>query len=311
MAINRWINDGMVSYNELKKMLSKDIHIVWTMHDMFPFTAICYYDNECGGYKDACVKCPLCNSKLSQKEIDTIIQCKKEAYNKNIAFVGCSTWIADCAKHSFLCKNSEVVVIPNTIRLDVFRPVLRESAIKLLGFKKAEEKKLILFGAMSATSDKRKGYEYLYKALDSIENKDKYALLVFGGKSEDIIDIGIETINAGLISDDSRLAALYSLADVFVAPSLQENLSNAVMESLACGTPVVAFNIGGMSDMISHMSNGYLALPFDIDDLRNGIEWVSTYSNNLSRLCVDSVRNKFNNEKIAKQYIEIYNKMNK
>lgn len=304
-----WVNDGMISYRELKKMTTKGIHIVWTMHDMFPFTAVCYYDNECGGYKNGCISCPLCNSKLSQDEINNIIRCKKEAYNENISFVGCSNWITNCAKSSFLCKNSEVMVIPNTIRFDIFKPISKRKAMEMLKLKKSEKKKFILFGAMSSTSDKRKGYEYLHKALCTLEHKDEYIVLVFGGKSEDIVDVGIETFNVGMIYNDNQLAALYSIADVFVAPSLQENLSNAVMESLACGTPVVAFNIGGMHDMIAHKSNGYLAVLSNIDDLKKGIEWTASHSNELSKSCVDSVRDKFSNNKVAEQYITLYKKL--
>jgi glycosyltransferase involved in cell wall biosynthesis len=112
----------------------------------------------------------------------------------------------------------------------------------------------------------------------------------------------------GHLHDDISLRVLYSAADVMVVPSLQENLSNAIMESLACGTPVVAFNVGGNSDLIEHRETGYLAAPFDADELATGIDWVLTAENysELSGNARDKVLRNFDSKIVAGKYIELY-----
>ena len=100
-------------------------------------------------------------------------------------------------------------------------------------------------------------------------------LIIFGSSRPEKANGFVQkTHYLGYLHDDVSLATLYNAADVTVVPSLQENLSNAIMESIACGTPVVAFNVGGNSDMIEHLKNGYLAKPFDSDDLSEGIKWI-------------------------------------
>ena len=160
---------------------------------------------------------------------------------------------------------------------------------------------------MNATSDPRKGYSQLVQAINLIS--DDYELVIFGSsKPLEAPDFSQPVHYLGHLHDDVSLRILYSAADVMVVPSLQENLSNAIMESLACGTPVVGFAIGGNSDMIEHQINGYLAQPFEPQDLANGIDWVLN-APNYQQLC-DNARDKvlthFDSRVVAKQYIERY-----
>jgi len=140
-----------------------------------------------------------------------------------------------------------------------------------------------------------------------IASYDLY-LYVFGNQNH-IESVGdFRTIGTGVIHDDKQMAIIYSSADVFIAPSRQENLSNAVMESLSCGTPVVAFNIGGMKDLIEHKKNGYLARPFDTQDLRHGIEYCLNHKE-MKNSARASVVSKYNMEKIGEQYGNLYDKL--
>ena len=118
----------------------------------------------------------------------------------------------------------------------------------------------------------------------------------------------INVIFVGYISDSHTLAALYSLADVMVVPSLTENLSNAIMESLSCGTPVVGFDIGGNSDMIDHQKNGYLAKEKDSEDLAQGIEWCLAHNvkGTLSKNAQKKVMENYTIEKVSEQYKALY-----
>ena len=167
---------------------------------------------------------------------------------------------------------------------------------------------MVLYGAMSATSDPRKGYIELVKALGTLQNSGDTELLVFGSsRSDNELQYGFEAHYLGHVDDDS-LRLLYCAADVMVVPSLQENLSNAIMESLACGTPVVSFNIGGNRDLIDHKQNGYLAEPFSSTDLAEGIQWVLNSPNyeSLSKNAREKVLKCFDSKIVAKRYIELY-----
>ena len=171
-----------------------------------------------------------------------------------------------------------------------------------------EQKKLILFGAMSAVSDPRKGFQELTKAFKAI-SMDNIELVIFGSsKPDNPIDFGFPAHYLGRFNDDISLRVLYSAADVMVTPSLQENLSNVVMESIACGTPVVAFNIGGNPDMIDHQKNGYLAKPYDTKDLAEGIKWILNYPypDELRNNARQKVLENFEMTMVAEQYKSLY-----
>ncbi len=158
----------------------------------------------------------------------------------------------------------------------------------------------------------RKAYDLLEKALLKMKVKSDKILTVFGSKKkQNNITNDLEILYLGHISDPELIRIVYSAADVIIIPSRQENLSNVVLEALSCGTPAVAFNIGGMPDMIIHKKNGYLAKPFDTDDLLFGIEWI-LYNNNyneISKKAHHSIKNKFDNSIVTDRYIEVYKKM--
>jgi glycosyltransferase involved in cell wall biosynthesis len=161
-------------------------------------------------------------------------------------------------------------------------------------------------------SEKRKGFDLLKASLSMIKNNNTAempALLVFGEVTDEIKNLGFQTYSMGYVDDESKLAKLYSAANVFIAPSRQDNLPNTVMEALACGTPVVAFDIGGMPDMIEHQKNGYLAKPYDTQDLAVGIDWILSDSerwNNLSERARKKAEQEFDIKLIAQKYLDLY-----
>lgn len=301
-----WINDGMLNCSSLRKLTQLGKPMVWTMHDMFPFTAGCYYDQECHRYASGCNECPLANGNMRMLElIKRQYSKKEELYGcANISFVGCSRWITACARKSKLTASHLITNIPNPIDLEVFQRRDKESSKSMFGIK--TKKRIILFGAMSSDSDRRKGYKFLHDAI-SLLNPENYLLVVFGNNGEVQIDDRFETVGIGRISGDEKLSSLYSIADVFVAPSIQENLSNAVMESLACGTPAVAFNIGGMPDMIIHKENGYIATPFHVEDLARGIDYCA--SGQMADSCRSYVVDHFSPQVVGKEYENLYFKL--
>lgn len=269
-----WTCNGYLKIESLAKF---QIPIVWTLHDMWAFTGGCHYSRDCDSYVQGCGNCPQLHSTgpndLSHK---TWLRKAKAWQNLRINFISPSNWLANCARNSFLLKSCKTSIIPNGIDTQVFKPVNKQLARDILNLPK--EKNLILFGSGSPSSDPRKGFNYLLSALHEINlNKQskELELVVFGNQGLDSsFSIPFKTHCLGVFSDDIALSLVYSAANVFVAPSTQDNLPNTVLESLACGTPCLAFDVGGMPDMITHQENGYLAKPFSSKDLAKGIEWL-------------------------------------
>lgn len=299
-----WVNDGIWSESFVRELIKINKPIVWTMHDMWCFTGGCHYNNFCEKYK---LNCGMCKALYSKKQRDESFKAqkrkKKYMSRLNLQLVGCSNWITKCANDSTIGRSlkNKAVCIPNPINAKQFDLHDRELCKKLLGINST--KKLILFGAVNVAAE-RKGAKYILDAI-KVLNPQKYILGVFGSKTIGLEINGFEMKNFGRITDDFHLSLMYNAADVFVAPSLQENLANTVMESLVSGTPVVAFNIGGMPDMINHCKNGYLANPFDAQDLANGIQYVENLKDKREKIR-DDILERFSEEKIGELYIGIY-----
>ncbi|MBK2110244.1 glycosyltransferase family 4 protein [Francisella tularensis] len=301
-----WINGGMLKIEDIAKIKAP---IVWSLHDMWAFTGGCHYDEECQGFLKGCGNCKVLRSSSQNDLSKKVFKRKQKTFNikKDITIIGLSSWLNECSKNSTLLKTKSHINLPNPIDTDIFKPFDKELSRKLWNLPK--DKKLVLFGAMSATSDPRKGFKQLNQALQKIVKTDDIELVVFGSsKPTPAPDFDFKANYLGQLNDDVSLVTLYSAVDVMVVPSLQENLSNTIMESLSCSTPVVAFDIGGNNDMIGHKKNGYLAKPFDSQDLANGIEWVLANDNYVS-LCENArykVLREFDSKVVAEKYIQLY-----
>ena len=290
--------------------------IVWTLHDMWPFTGGCHYDKGCGKYQNKCQKCPLLNSNQENDLSKKIFKQKVTTYKKieNLTVIGVSKWIADCAKKSELFKNKKIVNLPNLINTEEFEPVSKENARAILNL--PIDKKIILFGAMDANSDKRKGYEYLKEALKNISiPKKELEIVIFGSSKIEIkSEYGIKTRYIGSLSDNLSLKLLYSAADVMVVPSLQETFGQTASESMSCGIPVVSFRSTGLIDIVDHKKNGYLAEPFESEDLIKGIEWILEDKERHKQLSYNArqkVLENFDSEVVIPKYVELYKSINK
>lgn len=312
-----WINGGFLSLKSIKKLNQLHKPIMWTLHDMWPFTGGCHYSGGCTKYKKKCGKCPILNLN-KDRDLTRRIWEKKNKYYKNInlTIVTCSNWLAQCARDSSLFNDLRIEVIPNSVDINIFKPIKREIARHILNLPK--NKYLILFGAMSATSDKRKGFSYLNKALHKIkiiypELKDRIELIIFGASySEDIDNLSFKTHFLGRLNDEHSLALCYSAADIFTTPSLEDNLPNTIMESLSCGTPVVGFKTGGIPDMIEHKQNGYLAGYKSVDDLVRGICWMLEDKNKLTNLGKNArqkVLDNYTYNIVGNKYLKLYKEL--
>ena len=205
-----------------------------------------------------------------------IWQRKAHIYPKlDLTVVAPSHWMAECAQKSSLFRNVRIEVIPHGLDTDVYKPIEVQVARRLLNL--PTDKQLILFGAGSnAVGDPRKGLSLLQAALQKLKGwGDRVELVIFGVSApEKAIDFGFKAHYLGRFYDDLSLVLSYSAADVMIVPSLQEAFGQTASESLACGTPVVAFGATGLKDIVSHKQDGYLAEPFSAEDLAQGIAWV-------------------------------------
>lgn len=300
-----WIGGALIRIEEIARIKAP---IVWSLHDMWPFTGGCHYDEFCNLFKSQCGNCKVLGSPKYFDLSHDIFSRKQKTFSKkqNITIVGLSKWLASEASQSSLFKNFPVINLPNPIDIQAFSPFDKNQAREL--FNLPLNKKLILFGAMGATSDPRKGFKELSQALQELQNDD-VELVVFGASQPEKNTFFKQKAHyLGRIHDDVALRLLYNTADVMVVPSIQENLSNAIMESLSCGTPVVGFNIGGNSDLIEHKINGYLADPFNVLDFARGIDWVIQFGSdkNLASNARHKVLETFENKIVAEQYINLY-----
>lgn len=269
-----WVSGG---YLQIESIAKFNKPIVWTLHDMWAFTGGCHYDGECQKYITNCGACPQLGSNREGDLSRWVWQRKYKSWkDRDLTIVALSSWMRDCARSSSLFQNRRIELIPNGIDTEVYRPLNKQAAREFLRL--PQDKQLILFGALQATSDDRKGFQLLQPALQrlsKLDDRDNLELVVFGANKPDSpVDFGLKTHYLGTLNDDLSLVLAYSAADAFVLPSVQDNLPNTIMEALACGTPCIGFEIGGVPDMVKHEQNGYLARPYKVADLAAGISWV-------------------------------------
>ena len=301
---------GTLDYAKAPKTFANE-PIVWTLHDMNPFTGGCHYTSGCLKYQHSCGDCPQLGSNsvndLSKYNWDT----KRRAYQgMDINVVTPSKWLADCAQESKLFAHFPTSVIPNGIPQDVFKPYPKEQLRE--AFNIPVGAKVILFGAESHNNN-RKGFNYLLDALNNydLDKNADYVILTFGKNIENNIS-KYPVRNAGQINNEKQLAVIYSLADVFVIPSLQDNLPNVVVEAMSCGLPVVGFNVGGIPDMIEHKKTGYLVTPKDTKGLIEGINWVlasQSNRNDMARTCRKKAERNYSSKVQTDKYIELFNRI--
>lgn len=309
-----WVNERFLPLSQLPK----DKPIVWTLHDSWPFCGVCHYFFDCEGYRKECGLCPMLGSHFSSDLSHAIWQKKESFYRElDLHIVTPSRWLGKCAKASGLFSRFPVTVIPNCLDTNVFCPLPSEIiSPRWRNFQeKRFEKPFLLYGAMNAVTDKIKGFSNLLSALQLLEKQgkaDAFELIVFGTDTPlEGIPTSMPIHYVGYVSDVQELVSLYNLASVMVVPSLTENLSCTIMESLSCGTPVVAFDIGGNRDMIDHQLNGYLARERDDADLAAGILWCLDHNKNgqLSQNARQKVQGNFTSEVVGKQYADLYRRV--
>lgn len=302
-----WVN-SFVSYKSVEKLAKTGRKIVWVMHDMWLFTGGCHYDHYCGNYEFGCGNCPMLGGRKDKDKSRKAFERKKRMLlYSNIVLTGPSEWICDCARNSDITNEKQITCIHNP--LDTAKFIPRNDKDKLLKkYGMNQEKKIILFGAMKALTSSYKGYPFLKSSIDLLDSK-KYSLLIYGNKTEDEqLSAKFETKYMGYISDEQVMVELYNLADVFVCPSSQESFCYAVLEARACGAPVTAFAIGGITDQIVHKENGFLAKYQNIEEFAEGIEYCVDHLDEMHDNARNSALENNTYEIIGEKYIDLIEK---
>jgi glycosyltransferase involved in cell wall biosynthesis len=299
---------GILNHSTLASMLQGK-PAVWTLHDMNAFTGGCHYNWDCEKFMQNCGACPqLGSTQENDISAQAHIQKKTGYRGSNLHVVSPSEWLAGEARRSSLLRDRPVHVLPNGFPLDVFKPANREEVRDQL--KIGQNRKVVLFGCESLLNV-RKGFRYMLEAI-ALLAKDGHEppLFCFFGSLPQGLNLPGETLSLGIIRDPSMLSAVYSMADVFVISSLQDNLPNVVPESLGCGTPVVGFHLGGIPDMIHHERTGYLVKSMNGLALATGIRWVLDNVNPSMRIrCRQYAEACFSQAVQAENYLGLYKRI--
>ncbi|MBK8195552.1 MAG: glycosyltransferase family 4 protein [Lewinellaceae bacterium] len=312
-----WINQGFLSLDNIRQLAETGKPLVWTLHDMWAFTGGCHYSRGCDHFRQTCGECPYLRRPAAHDLSNRIWRRKHKLFPKNIQFVTCSEWLAGVARSSSLLQHYPVTAIANPIDTTVFKPLTAaERAAFRLEKGVAPGSKLLLFAAMKV-SETRKGFQFLLESLRFLKAQHpdfQLEILVLGrAEPESLAALPYPAHALGLVQDQADLVRIYGTADVFVIPSLEDNLPNTVMESLACGTPVAGFNTGGIPEMVEHLQEGYIAPQGDSQALADGVLWV------LNRDAGDALRDaarkkveaRYANAVIAEKYTELYRSLSR
>ena len=303
-----WINQGMLSLSDIRKILRSGKPVVWTMHDIWPATAICHLTLGCRNFMTYCHHCRLLPGKGSSHDLSSKVWERKQAMidGENIYYVACSKWLESEAKRSKLLDGQKITSIPNPIDLHIYNRGVKTEARQRLGL--PLDKKLILFASQRVTNE-NKGMGYLIEACRRLQDLSQVAVLILGGHAEEVVaQLPLEAFPLGYINDEHRIVDIYNATDVFVLPSLSENLPNTIMEAMACGVPCVGFRVGGIPEEIDHKKNGYVAEYRSSEDLARGIRWILTEADYqaLSDNAVHKVVQNYSQHSVAMKYLDVY-----
>lgn len=261
-----------IDYEQFFPAASRRAAIVWTLHDMNAVTGGCHYDMECERYSQRCGACPQLGSQDTNDLASQVWDRKRALFErldpKRICIVTPSRWLGRVVKRSPIFSRFRVEAIPYGLDLDEFAPRDRQAARDVLGI--PQQAKVVLFIA-EMVDNRRKGFALLAEALADCAGSVEQLWLLSVGNHPPKIEGGFQGSHLSYLGNDRMLSLAYSAADLFVIPSVQDNLPNTVMEAMACGTPVVGFDVGGIRDMVCQGDTGLLESPGDVNGLRSAI----------------------------------------
>lgn len=282
--------------------------IAWTLHDMNPLTGGCHHADACDAYQRGCGSCPMLHNR-NQGDLSQQVYCVKEAAfrSRAIHLVAPSLWMEKVARQSPLMQHvASIRTIYNGLEIDQFHRVETSLARRRLGI--VDDALVVGYGAESL-ANKRKGVDEFITALKLVAKTQRVVGLLFGKCQESVQASDLDLRTLGYLSNPAQLSEAYSAMNVFVAPSHAEILGQSILESMACQTPVVAFDVGGIPESISHKQTGYLCSFKDTGELAEGILWMLADPERacaIGRNCRLRVAKQFDASKIVDQYVDLY-----
>ena len=288
-----WINFEMISIYEIGKIKTP---IVWTIHDLWPISGIFHLEQKS-------------SKNIIILLLDKLVKNLKKVFWKKKYFylVAPSTWMLEKILENTIITNYKVCIIPNPIDLNFWK---QEKKIQV-------NKKIIIgFGAYNFLADQNKGYDLFIESLKILKYNNfniQFKIVTFGDKfPQEIEEMGFEVYSFGENLTEFEIRNFYNSIDLLVVPSRIESFGQVATEAMACGCPVIGFNNSGLTDIVEHKKTGYLATPFNPDDLTNGILWF--YQNHqqkyeVSKMCIKRVKENFSYEVVSQKYIDLYNEI--
>jgi glycosyltransferase involved in cell wall biosynthesis len=298
-----WVSDGMIDYRFFFKNIKKPI--VWTLHDMNPFTGGCHQSDGCEKYTSTCVSCfqleGTRNERISKKNLQYKAKGLQAIKNNQLKILTPSQWLCNLSKVSKCFSRFEHFQIPNIINFPIGNITKTEAR---LFFNINEDERVLLFVA-NTTNNNRKGIDVLIKALEDIKAKEKTRLLIIGKNSPGLIN-DINKTELGFVTDKIILKNAYIASDVFLLPSIAENFPNTIVESLLCGTPVIASKVGGIVEQI-HSENGILV---PVKDVKGWTSAINSFFENQkqfnSQIISHKAFEKYNHQMILEKHLNLY-----
>jgi glycosyltransferase involved in cell wall biosynthesis len=266
------IHGGFFSYLALPTLTARK-PVVFTLRDMWAMTGHCAVPMDCTRWRHGCGKCPYPKVTPPIKRDATRIEWKLKnlAYSRSkLTFIALSNWVASQARESMLAR-FPIHTIPNGVDIELYQPRGREDCRRALGI--PQDSAVLMFAATNVAS-RQKGGDLLLEALRALPGdlKERAMCLVMGnGGTQFLHACGVSVIDLGYISNERLKAIAYVAADVYVSASRGEAFGQTILESMSCGTPVVAFRIGPTTELVRHGRTGYAAAPLDSVDLSRGI----------------------------------------
>lgn len=312
-----WI-EQFASVQALRDIVKLGKPIVWTLHDTRPFTGGCHYPAGCEGFRADCENCIQLVNDPHRLPALQLRQKRKELEGANITVVAPSNWMAEQAASSSLFAGRPVVVIPNSLALDVYTPRSKAEAKVELGI--ASDTLTLMCGAVD-NKEQRKGFHLLLEALQICLREvwfaekctqKKIVIMVVGANGHGFSELDIEVKEIGFISSDLEMATVYNATDLFALPSLEDNLPNTIMEAMACGTSVVSFRTGGIPDLIQHGESGILVEKGDTGGLARALMSVLRDDIKRERFAAQArlyIEREFNEELLSSKYVNLFSEL--
>lgn len=303
-----WTNNAFLSLKTIKELTTLGKPLVWTLHDQWVFTGGCHYVKDCKNYKNECGNCPFMRHPKPDDLSHQQFLSKKRLYDTGkIHFAAPTNWMVDEARQSGLLQHQSLHHLALPIDTNIFQPMNQTEARQALGL--PLDQKLVLFGSANL-HDERKGFPYLYQALQRIrQERQDVSVVIYGfaNGTPTLPDMSLHYL--GMLKSDVELARCYSACDLLALPTQMDNSPLTVMEALSCARPVVSFDVGGLPDLVENDFNGYLVSHGDVAGLAESIRKVLANPIDYQRLS-DNARQRsverFDYEVIGKRYLAFY-----